>query len=108
MHNLIKKFLTRELNNGKMEPKTCDDARLASFRKLVSKFVDELCQMCPLLETQFRRLGAQRDQAFDMTRNNRCWRCGQLGHVRADCPVPRNELPQGREAYATDRHRPLC
>ena len=101
----IKKFLTRELNNGKMEPKTCDDTRFVSFRKLVEKFVDEMCQMFPLLDTQFCRLGAHRDQAFDMTSNNCCWLCGRLDHVRADCQVPRNELPQGREAYTTDRHR---
>ena len=62
--------------------------------------------MCPLLETHFRRVGAQRDQAFVMTRDHRCWRCGQLGHVRADCTVPRKDLPQGREAYATDKYRP--
>ena len=59
-----------------MEPKAKDDTRLASFLKLVEKFVDEMCQMFPLLKTQFRRLGTQSDQAFDMTRNNRCWRCG--------------------------------
>ena len=98
--------LTRELNNGKLEPKTCDDARWESFRKLAAQFVDEVCLMCPMLETHFRRVGAQRDKAFVMTRNNRCWRCGQLGHVRADCTVPRNKLPQGREVYATDKYRP--
>ena len=34
-------ILTRELNNGKLEPKTSNDARLDSFRNLAAQFVEE-------------------------------------------------------------------
>ena len=32
-----------------------------------------------------------------MTRDNRCWRCGQQSHVHTECTVPRKDLPDGRD-----------
>ena len=69
--------------------------------ELIRNFIKALCALCPSLRPQFERLGHNRLKALEMTKDNKCWNCGQEGHIRAQCPVPQ----QRTKRYATDARR---
>ena len=90
--------LTQELNHGRLESFSRDPNHVKQFEEIVEALVKSMCQLCPSLRSKFERLGFNRLQAYNMTKDNKCWQCGKAGHIRAQCPEP----PARHHRYATD------
>jgi hypothetical protein len=93
--------LTQELNHSRLEPPSLDTTQLQLVESNIQAIVRALTNLCPSLHKQFERLGLNRLQALNMTKDNKCWRCGKEGHIRANCTA---QLRTPR--YATDGHQP--
>ncbi len=89
--------LTQELNHGRLEPFSRDPNHVKQFEEIVHALVKSMCQLCPSMRSKFERLGFNRPHAYNLTKDNKCWRCCNEGHIRAQCPEP----PARHHRYAT-------
>ena len=91
--------LTQELNHGRLEPPTNHSFRIQEAAELLQKTVQAFCSLCPSLAPQFRQIGQNREKALRYTQDNKCWKCGEPGHIAAHCTTPK------RDVFATDRRK---
>jgi hypothetical protein len=90
-------LITKQLNDPQFEP--LDDNQIDTCLQMVRFAIHQHATICPGFKRQLQQLLENKTRALEMSRNKECWNCGQLGHMRAQCPRPRRH-------FSTDFHKP--
>jgi hypothetical protein len=74
--------LTQELNHGRLEQSVRDAGHVKQLEDIVHALVKSKCNLCPSLRNKFERLGFNRLQSYNLTKDNKCWLCGKERHIK--------------------------
>jgi hypothetical protein len=80
---------TRDLNSAKFQPTDPDPGQCDVIMQGVRIAIERHIAACPGFANQLKQLLVNKEWFIEMTLINLCWKCGQPGHVRARCLMPR-------------------
>jgi hypothetical protein len=88
--------MVREMNQH--EPKSTDPQALDALLKHLRAMVFHVSQFCPGFNHQLQQVLNNKLLSIEDVRQNRCWNCGEPGHIKANCP-------KGHRKFSTEHPR---